>query len=70
MTEKNGKIVALLFRILGTGLILISLYLIGDLKKDIRETRLNVDNHVGELQDDVTEIREDVNKIKGALGVE
>jgi len=63
MTDKNGKTLALLLRLVGTALILVMLYLVGDMKADIREIRNDLNNHVLELQ-------EDVNKIKGKLGIE
>lgn len=63
MTDKNGKTMAMLLRLLGTALILVTLYLVGDMKADIREIRNDLNNHVIEL-------REDVNKIKGKLGIE
>lgn len=63
MTDKNGKFLALLLRLFGTALILITLYLVGDMKADIREIRNDLNNHVLEL-------REDVNKIKGKFGIE
>jgi len=70
MSEKNGRLIQILVNGFFVILVAVGLYVIGDIKTDLREVRKNSEETYILLTNELHHLGQDVAKIKGKLGID